>query len=45
MCITWKRQCGQRVTFAKFLRYGLPITLCQLAMATVYVLVLGRIGV
>jgi Na+/H+ antiporter NhaD/arsenite permease-like protein len=36
---------GQRVTFARFLHYGLPITLCQLAMGIVYVLVLAKIGV
>jgi Na+/H+ antiporter NhaD/arsenite permease-like protein len=35
---------GKRVTFAKFLRYGLPITLCQLAMGAVYVLVMFRLG-
>jgi Na+/H+ antiporter NhaD/arsenite permease-like protein len=30
---------GRRITFARFLRFGLPITLCQLAIAAVYVLV------
>ncbi len=30
---------GERVTFVRFLRYGLPITLAQLAVAAVYVLV------
>jgi Na+/H+ antiporter NhaD/arsenite permease-like protein len=35
---------GKRVTFAKFLRYGVPITVCQLAMAAVYVLVMFRLG-
>jgi Na+/H+ antiporter NhaD/arsenite permease-like protein len=34
---------GKRVTFMKFLRYGVPITLCQLAMAAVYVLVMFRL--
>jgi Na+/H+ antiporter NhaD/arsenite permease-like protein len=29
---------GERVTFGRFLRYGLPITLAQLTMASVYVL-------
>jgi Na+/H+ antiporter NhaD/arsenite permease-like protein len=28
---------GQRVTFMKFMRYGLPITLCQLAASALYV--------
>ncbi len=28
---------GKPVTFMKFLRYGVPITLCQLAMAALYV--------
>ncbi len=31
---------GQRVTFARFLRYGLPITVTQLAVGALYVLVL-----
>jgi len=31
---------GKRVTFATFLRYGLPITLIQLAVSALYVLVL-----
>lgn len=31
---------GERLTFARFLRYGLPITLAQLAVSTVYVLAL-----
>lgn len=31
---------GERLTFARFLRYGLPITLVQLAVSAVYVLVL-----
>ncbi|HXV10192.1 MAG TPA: SLC13 family permease [Burkholderiales bacterium] len=30
---------GERVTFARFLRYGLPITLAQLAVAALYLLV------
>jgi Na+/H+ antiporter NhaD/arsenite permease-like protein len=34
---------GRQVTFATFMRYGLPITLCQLAMGVVYVLVLAKI--
>ncbi len=29
---------GERVTFARFARYGLPITLVQLAMGVLYVL-------
>jgi Na+/H+ antiporter NhaD/arsenite permease-like protein len=28
---------GERLTFMRFLRYGLPITLAQLAIAAVYV--------
>lgn len=31
---------GERLTFARFLRYGLPITLAQLAVAAVYVVTL-----
>jgi len=31
---------GKRVTFVKFLRYGIPITLVQLAAAAIYVMVL-----
>ncbi len=31
---------GQRVTFMRFLRYGLPITLVQLAVSSLYVLAL-----
>ena len=34
---------GKRVTFARFLRYGLPITICQLAASAVYVLVMFRL--
>jgi len=34
---------GKRVTFMMFLRYGAPITLCQLAVAAVYVLVMFRL--
>jgi Na+/H+ antiporter NhaD/arsenite permease-like protein len=34
---------GQRITFGRFLRYGLPITLCQLAASAVYVLVMFRL--
>jgi Na+/H+ antiporter NhaD/arsenite permease-like protein len=33
---------GEPVTFGKFLRFGLPVTLCQLAAAAVYVLVFQR---
>jgi Na+/H+ antiporter NhaD/arsenite permease-like protein len=36
---------GERVTFARFLRYGLPITVAQLAVSTLYVLALTWIGV
>ncbi len=32
---------GSRVTFGKFLRIGLPITLCQLAASALYILVLS----
>jgi Na+/H+ antiporter NhaD/arsenite permease-like protein len=35
---------GKKVTFMGFLRYGVPITLCQLAMASAYVLVMFRLG-
>ena len=31
---------GQRVTFLRFLRYGLPIMVCQLAVSAVYVYML-----
>lgn len=31
---------GERVSFMRFARYGLPITLVQLAMGALYVLVL-----
>ena len=31
---------GERVTFARFMRYGVPITLVQLALGAVYVLAL-----
>ena len=34
---------GKPVTFAAFLRYGLPIAVCPLAMAAVYVPVLYRL--
>ncbi|MGH8633022.1 MAG: SLC13 family permease [Burkholderiales bacterium] len=34
---------GKRVTFAKFLRYGVPITLCQLAVSALYVFVMFRL--
>jgi len=29
---------GHRITFGKFLRYGLPITVCQLAVSAIYIL-------
>jgi len=35
---------GKQVTFMTFLRYGVPITVCQLAMAALYVLVMFRLG-
>jgi len=35
---------GSRVTFARFLRYGVPITVCQLAVAALYVQVMARLG-
>lgn len=31
---------GHRITFGRFLRYGLPITLCQLAVSAVYILIM-----
>jgi len=31
---------GERLTFARFLRYGLPITIVQLTVAALYVLAL-----
>lgn len=34
---------GERITFIRFMRYGLPITLVQLGMGAVYVLVLSRL--
>jgi Na+/H+ antiporter NhaD/arsenite permease-like protein len=34
---------GQRVTFMRFMRYGLPITLCQLAVSALYVVAMFRI--
>jgi len=34
---------GRRITFAGFLRYGVPITICQLAMAALYVQVMFRL--
>ncbi|MGF6920601.1 SLC13 family permease [Paraburkholderia sp. 40] len=33
----------KQVTFAKFLRFGLPVTLCQLAASALYVLLLARV--
>jgi len=35
---------GKRVTFLRFLRYGLPITLCQLAVSALYVLALFHLS-
>jgi Na+/H+ antiporter NhaD/arsenite permease-like protein len=35
---------GKRVTFMIFLRYGVPITVCQLVMGALYVLVMYRLG-
>ncbi len=35
---------GQRVSFATFLRYGLPLTVCQLAVSLLYVLALFYLG-
>jgi len=34
---------GRRVTFGKFLRYGLPIMVCQLVVAAVYVYLLSEL--
>ena len=34
------REQGKPIRFVAFLRYGVPITLCQLAVSAVYVLVL-----
>ena len=34
---------GTTLTFARWLRYGLPITVCQLAVSALYVLVLLRV--
>ena len=34
---------GKRVTFARFLRYGVPVTACQLSVSAVYVLVMFRL--
>jgi len=33
---------GQPITFGRFLRFGLPVTVTQLAASVVYVLLLGR---
>jgi Na+/H+ antiporter NhaD/arsenite permease-like protein len=35
---------GERVTFARFMRYGVPITLVQLALGAVYVLALAALS-
>jgi Na+/H+ antiporter NhaD/arsenite permease-like protein len=35
---------GKRVSFARFARYGVPITACQLMVAMLYVLALFRFG-
>ena len=32
---------GSRMTFGRFLRIGLPITLCQLAASALYILILS----
>jgi len=32
---------GSRVTFVRFMRIGLPITLCQLVVSALYVLALS----
>ena len=32
---------GRRVNFARFMRFGLPITICQLAVSALYVLALS----
>ena len=34
---------GKPVTFVKFMRYGLPITICQLAVSALYVFVLFNV--
>ena len=34
---------GKPVTFVRFMRYGLPITICQLAMSALYVFVLFKV--
>jgi Na+/H+ antiporter NhaD/arsenite permease-like protein len=34
---------GERVTFARFLRFGLPITMAQLAISALYVIVMCRL--
>jgi Na+/H+ antiporter NhaD/arsenite permease-like protein len=34
---------GRQITFAKFLRYGLPITICQLAVSMLYVWLLNAL--
>jgi Na+/H+ antiporter NhaD/arsenite permease-like protein len=31
---------GQPVGFARFMRYGAPLTVCQLAVSAVYVMIL-----
>ena len=35
---------GEPISFVRWLRYGVPLTLCQLAVAAVYVLALARLG-
>ena len=35
---------GEPISFVRWLRYGVPLTLCQLAVAAVYVLMLARLG-
>jgi len=34
---------GERVTFMRFLRYGVPITICQLAVSALYVFIMFRV--
>jgi Na+/H+ antiporter NhaD/arsenite permease-like protein len=34
---------GRPVTFVQWLRYGIPFTVCQLAVSALYVLALSRV--
>jgi len=34
---------GRPITFVQWLRYGLPLTVCQLTVSALYVLVLSRL--